>query len=156
MSSPYLPQPPHSPGSYLAPPRPARAGVSPQPPRPRRRSWVLTALAGLLIGAILVSTVWLANSQSLPRRSDSAGADAAAACGILDRLPDAAPRADEFTLAYSYRVEAAGQLAAAAAEEDPRYRRLADLTKTASQAVTTFALPAVDEQVRAARLECDR
>ncbi|MEU8816771.1 hypothetical protein [Actinoplanes sp. NPDC048796] len=154
---------PYSPGLFTDSPAPGQdPRFTPVPAyeqeAPRRRTGylplLLTGLAGLLVGALIVGVVWAA-SASLGGTESDADADARASCEILDRLPGTWTR-ESFDLATTNRLAAAFALAAAAAKQDSRYQTLAEAEQNAHQAALTFQLDLLSIRVREARNACDK
>ncbi|SNY52453.1 hypothetical protein [Paractinoplanes atraurantiacus] len=125
---------------------------------PRRRTGslplLLTGLAGLLVGALIVGVVWAASS-SLGGDKSNAAADVRASCDILDRLPGTWTR-ESFDLANTNRLAAAYALAASAAKDDTRYQTLAETEQAAHQASLSFQFDILSIRVQDARNECDK
>ncbi|GAA0249486.1 hypothetical protein [Cryptosporangium japonicum] len=146
----------HAPTETWSPPPPISWPPAPAPPRRRRPS--LAALLGLLCGALVVGSVWLGSSlvSSDPSR-DAAGptgpaGDAAAACRILADLP--AFTADGVLNQDSAELRTAGELSAAAAADDERYRTLADATRRTYLASTELDPAAANNHREIALAEC--
>ncbi|UQS22909.1 hypothetical protein L1857_08805 [Amycolatopsis thermalba] len=119
-------------------------------PAPRRR-WPLVMVAlvvGLVVGAGAVGLVWIGSGP------DAAGSDAEAACAAVARTTALDPQTQ---YAGFQRWGAAAQLAAAAAEQEPRYRTLADALQAPVDIVMrSFAAagPEFDAAVARARSAC--
>lgn len=126
--------------------------AQPYPALPPRRRWalVVTALVvGLVVGAGVVGLVWIGSGPG------AVASDAEAACAAVERTTSLDPRTQ---YAGFQRWGAASQLAAAAAEQDPRYQALADALKAPLEIVTrTFEAsgPEFDAAMTRARSACD-
>src|SRR5690349_19578269 len=88
-----------------------RRMVQPQPPSRSKRAILLTALAGLVVGAGGVGLAWALTGKSEATGTD---ADARAVCGILARTPDPV-NFDQFGLPDAQRWAATADLATAIA-----------------------------------------
>ncbi|AIJ21317.1 hypothetical protein AMETH_1225 [Amycolatopsis methanolica 239] len=126
--------------------------AQPYPAPPPRRRWplVVTALVvGLVVGAGIVGLVWIGSGPG------AAAADADAACAAVARTTSLEP---DTQYAGFQRWGAASQLAAAAAEQEPRYQALADALKAPLEIVMrTFEAsgPQFDAAMNRARSACD-
>jgi hypothetical protein len=132
-------------------------GMPVEPPRPaggnRNRALLLTGLAGLVAGAILVGGVWVGTSLGVPGTENAAARDADAACGIIGRLPDMTE--DSLTRPHANRAAGAAALAAAAAEDDARYSELSEAASGMLQAIQVYNLDLINNRLVAARAACD-
>lgn len=115
-------------------------------------------VAGLVLGLVLggggVALGWVLSSSG-GGDSNSAVADADAACALLERMSSELDPSKQ--LAEYHRWGAVFSLASAAAEEDERYKELADAMKTPVTIVQrTFdgQSPEFVDAVAEARLAC--
>ncbi|NIH82787.1 hypothetical protein [Amycolatopsis viridis] len=136
----------------MAQPYPAQPYSVPSP----RRRWPLAVVAlvvGLVVGAGIVGLVWIGTGSGAA--GSGAAADVDAACAAVARTTSLDP-VDKY--AGFQRWGAAAQLAAAAAEQEPRYQSLADALKAPVDIVMqNFAAkgPEFDAAMTRARAACD-
>ncbi|MDY7087131.1 MAG: hypothetical protein SYR96_18700 [Actinomycetota bacterium] len=104
-------------------------------------------------GALVVGILWAASSF-VGGGGDYAGADAAAACGVFERLPDEW-QAQTLTEQTTFQLGGAISLAQAAGRADDDYRVLAAQAQQVQQAVVTFDLGRVAQLVVDVRNTCD-
>jgi hypothetical protein len=165
MSTPEQPTPP-PPNPEAMPPQAPHWGPPPgfapvpgmpvEPPRaagPGRKVLLLTALGGLVLGAILVGGVWVGTSLGVAGTESTAARDADTACGIIARLPDMTE--DSLTRQHANRAAGAAALAAAAAEDDQRYSELSEAASGMLQAIQVYNLDLINNRIVAARAACD-
>lgn len=113
----------------------------PQATPSRRISPLVPLIAGVLIGAIVVGLTWLLVSKTSD--SSGAGADAAAACAVLDRVGELKPvkglatrdSGSGLTPESADRLAAAHLLAEAAAKAGSHHDALAEALKEAHGAI---------------------
>ncbi|MDQ0380578.1 hypothetical protein [Amycolatopsis thermophila] len=121
----------------------------PQPVPPARGRWrlpVAALVAGLVVGGGAVGLVWLGSAAGSP--------DVETACAIVGRTTRLDPEAD---YAQYRRWAAAAELAAVAAEQDPRRQALADALRRPIEIVqATFRAdgPEFDAAMTRARGAC--
>ncbi|EXG81438.1 hypothetical protein [Cryptosporangium arvum] len=139
----------HAPTETWSPPPPISWPPAPAPPR-RRRPYLAAAL-GLVCGALVVGGAWFGTSLLNPPAPGPAD-DAAAACRILGDLP--AFTAERVLRSESAELRTAGELSAAAAAGDERYRSLADATRRVYLSSTELDTTAANRQLVIARAEC--
>ncbi|SHN75376.1 hypothetical protein [Cryptosporangium aurantiacum] len=140
---------PHTPDSSSPPP-----GYGPSRPPSVGRAPILAGLAGLLVGVFVVGIVWLGTALiGGGDDHEGAAADAAASCRILERID--ATNSDSLDLPYAYRIGAAAQLAAAAAEDDRRYQVLSRDTHAASQAIQYADAATARNEIAQALATCE-
>jgi hypothetical protein len=125
--------------------------VPPSTPRPSARLHLVTALVGLLCGALAVGGIWLGGAF-LDKPAEGPSGDAAVACAILEDLPSFT--AQTLDSSDGSRLYAATELSAAAAGADQRYRRLAETTREAYLSSSDLDVEAVNRQVKVAVAEC--
>jgi hypothetical protein len=122
---------------------------APPPARASRRPLVAVGVAGLLVGAVVVGSLWLGTVLS---GGGTGSDDVSDACDILGRLP--ALTQATYQAPYVHRVEAATALASAAAAGDSRYQQLARDTTAAYQALITYDVDGVNQQIKASVADC--
>ncbi|WP_133878275.1 hypothetical protein [Paractinoplanes brasiliensis] len=126
------------------------ASNAPRGPRP----FLIGGGVGLLAGALVVGILWAASSFVGGGGDDDAGADADAACGVFERLPDEW-QAQTLTEQTTFQLGGAISLAQAAGRADDDYRVLAAQAQQVQQAVVTFDLGRVAQLVVDVRNTCD-
>ncbi|ASR38922.1 hypothetical protein BAY61_03440 [Prauserella marina] len=125
-----------------------------QKPTRGGRPVVLALIAGVVLGGGAVGVGWLTSSSDSSGSGSGARADAVAACEAMARTTTIDPVTG---LAGPRRWSGASELAAAAAEQDPGYRKLADaISKPLQIGQRTFDYesPEVIDAVAAAREAC--
>ncbi|WP_127502100.1 hypothetical protein [Actinoplanes solisilvae] len=171
MTTPQSPEPfPSAPGSpegaqpdsaQWGAPGPAAgvpaAGWEAQPDSPpsdnRTRKLLFAGAAGAVVGALVVGILWAASSF-VGQSQDGAAEDAAAACGVFERVPsDWKP--ETVTEANTYRLGAGIALAQAAGKADQQYVTLATQAQQVQQAVVTFQVGRIAQLVVDVRNTCD-
>ncbi|MEU3275449.1 hypothetical protein ABZ639_31750 [Saccharomonospora sp. NPDC006951] len=130
---------------------------APKPAARAGRPVVLALIAGLVLGGGAVGLGWLSSSSDSSGSSGPGGgarADAVAACEAMARTTTIDPITG---LAGPRRWSGASELAEAAAEQDPGYRKLADTIKKPldiGQRTFDYESPEVLDAVAAAREAC--
>lgn len=119
----------------------------------RTRKLLFAGAAGAVVGALVVGILWAASSF-VGNSQSGASEDAAAACGVFERVPsDWKP--ETVTEANTYRLGAGIALAQAAGKADQRYVTLATQAQQVQQAVVTFQVGRIAQLVVDVRNTCD-
>ncbi|GAB2606570.1 hypothetical protein Aab01nite_01670 [Paractinoplanes abujensis] len=117
------------------------------------RRLLLAGAVGVLAGALVVGILWAASSF-VGGGGDDARADAAAACGVFERVPDTW-QPETLTEQATYQLGGAISLAQSAGQADDDYRVLAAQAQQVQQAVVTFNLDRIAQLVTDVRNTCD-
>lgn len=117
------------------------------------RPFLIGGGVGLLAGALVVGILWAASSF-VTDDGNGADADAAAACGVFERVPDEW-QIQTMTEQTTYQLGGAVALAQAAGKADDEYRVLAAQAQQVQQAVVTFNFDRVAQLVVDVRNTCD-
>ncbi|MCM4077545.1 hypothetical protein [Paractinoplanes hotanensis] len=107
-----------------------------------------------MIGALVVGILWAASSFVSGGSDGDAAEDAAAACGVFQRVPDDWKR-ETVTEENTYQLGGAIALAQAAGQRDAKYRALATQAQQVQQAVVSFDIGRVNQLVVDVRNTCD-
>ncbi|MBL7259447.1 hypothetical protein [Paractinoplanes lichenicola] len=118
------------------------------------RRLLLAGGVGVLAGALIVGILWAASSFVGGGGGNDAEADAAAACGVFERVPDTW-QPETLTDQTTYQLGGAIALAQAAGNADEDYRVLAAQAQQVQQAVVTFNLSRVAQLVVDVRNTCN-
>ncbi|MCO8270158.1 hypothetical protein M1L60_06075 [Actinoplanes sp. TRM 88003] len=118
------------------------------------RPWLIAAGAGAVIGALVVGILWAASSFVGANSGSEAAEDAAAACGVFERVPDDWKQ-ETITEENTYQLGGAIALAQAAGKRDAEYRVLATQAQQVQQAVVSFDITRVNQLVVDVRNTCD-
>ncbi|MCY1139446.1 hypothetical protein OWR29_15715 [Actinoplanes sp. Pm04-4] len=142
---------------FIAGPAPvsAEGQVPPQNAvRGKAKPWLIAGVAGAVIGALVVGILWAASSFVGGAGDDDAAQDAAAACGVFERVPDDWKQ-ETVTEENTYQLGGAIALAQAAGQRDQKYRALATQAQQVQQAVVTFDITRVNQLVVDVRNTCN-
>ncbi|HET6479752.1 MAG TPA: hypothetical protein VFG35_06895 [Actinoplanes sp.] len=117
------------------------------------RPFLIGGVAGALVGALVVGICWAASSFVAGGDGAGASADAAAACGVFQRVPENW-KAETVTEANTYQLGGAIALAQAAGRQDQEYAALAAQARQVQQAVVTLNFGQVAQLVTDVRNTC--
>ncbi|AGL17463.1 hypothetical protein [Actinoplanes sp. N902-109] len=154
MSRPEPPSPFEPPPPTAFPVLPLTGPPSTDLAEPRRiRLPLITGVAGLAAGALVVGMLWLGTALTGATDRDT-GADGHMACDLLHQLPPLTEHPADGT--STARLQAAATLAAVATQDNPGYQPITTHLATARQALQHADPTTAEAELTAARRVCDQ